>query len=80
MNYYERGPDYCERCGERLNKKTLVWLELSQETGLFTDPDKVVLPENESQGSFTFGKACAKAVLNNGGDLERIERKSRMRE
>jgi hypothetical protein len=59
---------YCERCGEKLNPKNLTYLELSTETGLFTDPDLVTLPENESQGGFTFGKDCAKAVLANGGD------------
>lgn len=69
--------DYCERCGEELNPKTMVYLELSTKTGLFTDPDKVDLGPDESeggesQGAFTFGKACAAAVLKNGGDLIRI--------
>ena len=69
MNEY-----FCERCGEKLNPKKMVWLELSTHTGLFTDPDQTVIPENESQGGFTFGRSCAKAVLAAGGDLERIRR------
>lgn len=78
-NGYEKSSTlYCERCNERLDPSKIVWLELSQETGLFTDPDKAVLPENESQGGFTFGRACANSVLKNGGDLERIERRRRL--
>lgn len=63
--------NYCERCGEKLNNKTMVWLELDQDTGLYTDGE---LPEGHvSQGGFAFGKACAKTVLANGGKNERIE-------
>jgi len=74
--------DYCERCGEKLNPKTLVYLELSTKAGLFTDPDKVSLGAAESeggenQGAFPFGKACARAVLANGGDCVRIGRLAR---
>jgi hypothetical protein len=79
VNSFSKIPSYCERCGERLDPKKIVWLELSQETGLFTDPDIALLPEKESQGGFTFGKACAKAVLANGGDMVKIERKRRLR-
>ena len=71
---------YCQRCGELLNNKKMKMLELSQDTGLFSDPDKGLLPENESQGGFTFGLACAKAVLKNGGECVAIrERKRRDR-
>ncbi len=47
----------CERCSERLNPKTLVWLELSQTDGKYYRQ----IPEGHvSQGAFTFGSACAK--------------------
>ncbi len=67
--------EYCERCGEKLNPKTLVELELSQETGLFTNPGQI--PREESQGCFVFGINCAKAVLKNGGDLVRLTSKTK---
>jgi hypothetical protein len=71
----EKHTDYCERCGEKLNPKTMVWLELNSRTGLYSDPDKSPVPEEDSQGGFTFGKACAAAVLKNGGRLVRLAKK-----
>ena len=67
----------CERCGEKLNELTLVWLELNSLTGLYHDPEKNPVPEEESQGGFTFGKACAAAVLKNGGRNIRIKKEKR---
>jgi hypothetical protein len=61
---------YCDRCGEKLDPSKIVWLELDQDTGRYTDQP---LPEgHESQGGFSFGRACAKAVLANGGTNIRI--------
>jgi len=52
---------YCERCGEKLNPKTAVWLELSMTDGKYYNQ----IPEgHDSQGGFSFGKACAKPQLN----------------
>lgn len=46
----------CERCNERLNPETVVWLELSQTDGRYYR----TLPRgHKSQGSFPFGRACA---------------------
>jgi hypothetical protein len=52
---------FCERCGEKLNPKTAVWLELSMTDGKYYNQ----IPEgHDSQGGFSFGKACAKTQLN----------------
>ena len=52
----------CERCNEKLNPKTTVWLELSMTDGKYYPSDK--FPEgHESQGGFSFGRACAKTQL-----------------
>ena len=52
----------CEKCNEKLNPKTAVWLELSMTDGKYYPSDK--FPEgHESQGGFSFGKACAKTQL-----------------
>jgi hypothetical protein len=64
---------FCERCLEQLNPKTAVWLELNSYTGTYSEPGSV--PEEESQGCFIFGAACAKAVLKNGGKNKRIYRR-----
>lgn len=53
---------YCERCGERLREDRAVWLELNTRTLLYHQKDGEVPPE-ESQGSFSFGKACARTQL-----------------
>jgi hypothetical protein len=51
---------WCERCGEKLNPKTAVWLELSMTDGKYYNQ----IPEgHDSQGGFSFGKACAKSQL-----------------
>jgi hypothetical protein len=61
----------CERCGENLNTRRAVWLELDQNTNLFYKPG--ALPAGAvSQGGFKFGSACAKKVLAAGGRNERI--------
>lgn len=51
---------HCERCDEKLNQKTMVWLEYDRRTATYTD---AYVPEDYSQGGFTFGKACAKKEL-----------------
>ncbi len=50
----------CERCGRPLEPDRIVWLELDQRTGKYTD---VEVPEEFSQGAFAFGVDCAKAEL-----------------
>lgn len=60
----------CERCGEKLNPKTLVGLELNSRKNRFHKPGEV--PAKDSQGVFYFGKACAKAVLANDGICQTI--------
>ena len=63
-------PRYCERCGKALNERDEVWLELSWKTNLYVDPKVTSVPEEESQGGFVFGKACAARVLKNGGKID----------
>lgn len=52
---------YCDRCGERLERTTAVWLELDSSTGHFHKAG-IVKPSN-SQGFFSFGPRCAKNAL-----------------
>jgi len=54
---------YCERCGDKLNPKKAVWLELSNTDGNYYDP-KYFPNEHVTQGSFSFGIACSKSQLN----------------
>jgi hypothetical protein len=55
-----RGFIFCERCGQLLNNKRVVWLELSETDGRYYKE----IPEGHiSQGGFTFGKACSIAQL-----------------
>ncbi len=65
----------CERCGERLAPANAVALELNTYTGLYSEPGTV--PEDESQGLFDFGAACARSVLKNGGLNVQIRSKRR---
>lgn len=63
---------YCERCGEKLNRKKIVTLELATD-GKYYKPEE--FPEGkESQGGFSFGTACAKKVLANDGINEKIRK------
>jgi hypothetical protein len=52
---------HCERCGELLKEDNRVWLELNFTNNLYYLPG--VVPAKESQGSFPFGKTCAKRQL-----------------
>ena len=54
----------CFKCGAKLDKKKIVWLELDVTTNIFHEIG-VILTEN-SQGMFPFGKDCAKKIR---GDL-----------
>lgn len=54
-------PIYCERCGEELNPSRAVWLELNMDTGVYHKEGTV--PQEQSQGCFTFGAACARREL-----------------
>lgn len=68
-------PIYCERCGDVLDQAKAVWLELNIYTGCFHKDGEV--PQEESQGYFSFGSACAKAVLDSGGNNKRIRAATR---
>ena len=61
---------YCERCGEKLKYDKIVWLEMNFKDGKYYKNGTV--PENESQGCFAFGSACAKQTL--AGNDERIRK------
>ena len=51
---------WCERCGEKLNPSKAVWLELSMTDGKYYNQ----IPDgHDSQGAFSFGKACSKTQL-----------------
>jgi phage FluMu protein Com len=50
----------CAKCGKILNPKKMVTLEYDLRTGKFVDPNKVQVPERESQGCWDFGPDCAK--------------------
>lgn len=53
----------CKRCSEFLTPKNTVWLQYSNKTGLFSDPNVVSLPESELEGNFPFGINCAKEIV-----------------
>ena len=58
--------DYCNCCERKLNPKRTVFLEYSQSKDAYYKAGTV--PENDSQGCFPFGVACAKKV--NRGDYK----------
>lgn len=68
--YYNEGD--CLRCGKALGRQKSVWLELNCTTGLYCEEGTI--PRNDSQGSFEFGAACARAILKNGGELVYVGR------
>lgn len=51
---------HCERCNEKLNPKTAVWLELSMTDGKYY---KTIPEGHQSQGGFSFGIACSRTQL-----------------
>lgn len=63
---FTRMPDrheYCTCC-ERELKSECAMLELNTRTHVYSDGG---VPEEDSQGWFPFGKACADRVIKNGG-------------
>ena len=52
---------YCNCCGRKLNDAKTDWLELSFRTNVWYLPGEC--PQDESQGCFPFGKACARKTL-----------------
>lgn len=50
---------------------------MNSHTGRFAAPG-VAVPENESQGAFAFGSACARAVIAAGGNIKRIRKGKRL--
>lgn len=57
---------YCERCGREITGEP-VGLELNGCTGLYSDPEIVTVPPEQSQGLFYFGANCAKTIQANDG-------------
>ena len=51
---------FCERCGAKLAGDKIWWLEYDQRTGTYS---LEAVPEEFSQGGFSFGKDCAKIML-----------------
>jgi len=68
---------YCTKCGQKLDPKTAVWLELDQRDNTYHSRGDV--PENLSQGWFPFGSACARRESNTrdvpAADNDRAERR-----
>ena len=58
-------PIYCEHCERKLNPTKIVWLELNNVTNTYHVEGEV--PEEQSQGLFTFGSACARKIVASGG-------------
>ena len=52
---------YCAHCSRVLDSNKITWLEVSFKTGRWYEAGKC--PEEESQGGFPHGAACARAVL-----------------
>jgi hypothetical protein len=52
----------------------MVSLELNFNTSLYSKPGEV--PEDESQGCFDFGAACARRVLKQGGECDYVSKKT----
>ncbi len=55
--------EHCTRCNAILDPDKSVWLELSWKTGKYSDPEKISIPAQESQGGFPFGETCARHQL-----------------
>jgi hypothetical protein len=60
-------PPICQRCGEVLIAKRVVWLELSNTDGRYYKINSLTersIPEGHiSQGAFPFGSTCAKKQI-----------------
>ena len=59
-NATEDDPYTCSCCGKVLNTAKAVWLEQSHVTSSFYLKD--IVPEEDSQGYFAFGRTCAKNI------------------
>lgn len=55
-----KGPHKCVRCNEALNPKTLKWIGINVETGLYTADET-----KATQGWFAIGKACLTTLKKN---------------
>ena len=60
----------CQHCDKELHENRMEWLELSFKTGRWYKPGSC--PEDESQGCFPFGRACAKTVLADQATSDRV--------
>ncbi len=61
--------EYCTECGKELDPNTMIFLELSTEDNMYREPGKI--PEDESQGGFSFGSTCAKKMLKQSKEYDR---------
>ena len=52
--------EFCTCCGRSLNHKRIAWLELDMRSSTYHARQDV--PEEDSQGWFPFGTACARKV------------------
>lgn len=58
----DMGTQSCQHCGKDLNPDKEVWLWLNCVTLKWTAEEPV--KEDENQGQFPFGQACAQKVIN----------------
>lgn len=49
---------FCKCCKQKLNSRTMVWLEKSISGRLATKPG--IIASDDSQGWFTYGSGCAR--------------------
>jgi len=59
---------FCERCKAKLKDDNIFWLELDQRTFTYTNE---AVPEEFSQGGFSFGKDCAQVMLAEHADAQK---------
>ena len=66
---------FCECCARRLHPRTMVWLELNCETGELAKAGSAPWSDGpQSQGSFPYGRACARRALKQSETLVSGER------
>lgn len=65
----------CENCNEELRQGREVWLELNSRTSKWRAETDKEFPEEESQGWFPFGAACATKVLKKKKETSRLTKK-----
>lgn len=69
-------PKICELCQKPIGRKNDFTLELNSHKGSWHDPALEVVPEEQSQGCFSFHHSCATILLNKK-PARRIEKKTK---